>query len=59
MRIIECAVCGKRIAKDEHRLVDRRRVSLLARLLRKGAPPEDVHVHPGCKPSSTLRPPAG
>ena len=52
MRGVHCAVCGKPIGKHEHRFVERRRASLIARLLRRGVPRDDVHVHSECKRSS-------
>ena len=57
MREVCCAVCGKSIGKHERRFVERRRVPLWMRLLRRGAPGDEVHVHAECKRSSGPRPP--
>jgi len=52
-----CAVCGKPIGSNERRFVERRRVPLISRLLRRGAQPDEIHTHTECKRPSGVHPP--
>jgi len=56
MRDVQCAVCGKPIATHEPRFVDRRRVPLLSRLLRRDAQRDEIHTHRDCKQPGGRRP---
>jgi hypothetical protein len=57
MRDVHCAVCGKPIGKNERRFVERRRMPLISRLLRRDAQPDEIHTHSDCKQPSGRRPP--